>query len=380
MHILDLNHDVLLSIIDCIDNEGLLSFVQTCHEAYCLGMPRLVSSVHLNRDHRQVFDFCEFMLSDAQRWIPLLRILTISTGAMLHACCSMHTTLPTVPFGFHLAEVLSQACNLERVYLNGIEDLISYIPRIGHALVNCTRLKSISFRGVGPLARDVLLRKEGLRYIDVDNAEDVVPLLQCSRASLEEVLFMFPINSYQDFDNVGLWPRVHTLKSGRGTKIRRQQLAKSFPNLRSLSFWSDDYDTETQFLRVMNEQDSECWPNLKYLGGDLLCLHTLALTCHVRELFVDTVLAPGLYYHGPELDTAYNYTELFLELLEVTSPKVLFFAIDHNIWEDSFYTRLADCAPNLSFLDVIINTYISRQSFIDQVVHASSFALHLIPR
>jgi hypothetical protein len=379
MHIFNLNDDVLMSIITYIDNEGLLSFVETCHEAYSFGMPRLVSSVHLSRDHRQVFDFCKFMLSDVERWIPLLRVLTISAGAMLHVCCSVHTTLPTVPFGFHLADVLSQAYNLERVYLNGIEELLSYIPRIGQALVNSPRLKDISFRGIGPLARDVLLRKDSLRYIDIDNAGDVVHLLRCSQSTLEEVLFMFPINSYQSFDNIGQWPRVHTLKSGRGTRIRRQHLANSFPNLRSLSFWSDDYDPETPILRAINEQDPACWPSLNYLGGDLLCLHTLALTCRVRELFVDTVLAPGLYYHGPELDTAYNYTELFLELLQVTSPSILFFAIDHNVWEDSFYTRLAGCIPNLTFLDVIVNTYISRQSFIDQVVHTTPSVFYLSP-
>jgi hypothetical protein len=370
MHLFDLYDDVLLSIVGFVDNDSLLSFVQTCNEAYAFGMPRIVSSVHLSRDHRQVFDFCHFMLSDPSRWIPHLRTLTISAGAMLHVCCADHTFFPAVPFGFQLADVLTQAYNLQQVYLNGIEELISYVPRIGDALVECPRLSDVSFRGMRDLSREVLLRKEGLRYIDIDNAGDVLPLLKRSRSTLEEVLFMFPTNSTVHFHNVGQWPRVHSLKIGRGTGIQRAHLATSFPNLRDLSFWSDDYDPNTPETRAHNEQASECWPSLNYLGGDLLCLHMLALTCHVRELFVDTVLSPGLYYHGPELDTPYKYAEIFLELIRVTAPTVLFCAVGHDMLDDIFYKRFAQLTPRLTFFDVIINTYISRRSFLDQVVCA----------
>src|ERR1700728_2726681 len=121
MHLFELNYDVLLEIISSIGRSELPSFIQTCRMAHDLAMPHLLSCVHLYRDLQQVHDFCEFMLSDSPRWIPMLRILRILEIECI--CGPKHTSLRVLT-GSLLADVLKHACNLNCLRLDHLELLL----------------------------------------------------------------------------------------------------------------------------------------------------------------------------------------------------------------------------------------------------------------
>jgi hypothetical protein len=374
MHLLELNYDVLSEIISSTQRSELSNFVRTCHLAHDLAMPYLVSSVHLHRDHQQVLNFCQFMLSDPSRWIPMLRVLRIlhfrddacidNNDSTSKICnndpqTQKHPVSLQVLMGSRLADVLKHACNLSCLRLDDIEQLLEYAPQICGAIIFCPKLTTVHFSDMGQRSRDMMVNMLGLRHIDIHHDGDVTTLLRPFQSTLEEVSCMSPHVEHQsiEFDETYQWPRVHTLHLGNHSKnkIIKQKLVRAFPNLQTLLLVQRPTDHST---RALNE-GSECWPRLDYVQGSLVDLYNLAFSCPIRELNVR-----GVVYSPNQPNN--SSAEMFLDLVRATQPQVLSFSVSEALLDTSFYEQFSRFVPRLEFLE--LSLIYGSATFLQQLV------------
>src|ERR1700722_571285 len=362
MHIFELNYDVLSEIISSIQRSELTRFIRTCHSAYDFAMPYLISNVHLHRDHHQVLEFCQFMLSDPSRWIPLLRTLRILDGACIYpktcdtskARNDPQTTKRPVSLqiltGSLLADVLKHACNLNCLRLDNVEPLLECAPQVCGAIIFCPRLTTIHFSGMGQRSRDMMVNMLGLRHIDIHHDGDITTLLRPFQSTLEELSCMSSHIDHQEseFDEAYQWPRVHTLHLGNHSKnrISKQKLTRAFPNLRNLLLPPRmNFSTGPLTTRCMNE-GSDCWPRLDYVEGTVMELYNLAFSCPIRELNVRGVI----YSPNQGSPDSPLTATMFLDLVRATQPSVLSFSVSEALLDVSFYEKLSRFVPHLAFL------------------------------
>jgi hypothetical protein len=345
MHVLDLNHDVLLSIISSMDRSSLKTFSMTCRHARDEAISLLFSSIRAEGD-AQIMAFCEHFLRHPTL-IPIVRRLEIHR--LFRIGVSSDVPHP-------LIEILKRAHNLEHLCIDTdidtpIDDLGSR-PDLVAAITKSPRLTILGLNGNRSLANQVLHEIERIRVLCIFIGRDstLTPLIQSSKSTLE-ALYVMPykmVGGDHDrttlrLDRTDCWPHLHFLDMRDHHGISTRTLTSAFPNLRILRL-SVFYGERCPDMRDLNERGGPSWRTLDYVRGTVPEVYNLALSGHVRELELSFVGDMSLAAQEEVLDIVQHTQPLALTLRVPFSEKP-------SRLSNFFCRLLADCAHSLQYFE-----------------------------
>lgn len=356
MHLFDLNDDVLYYTFSFVNERSVVNFIATSKTSRMIAIRHLSTNVWLKRDHKQVLDFCSFMLADDGNRIPMLRHLHIVRGAIIPACNTVTyepNAPPTCHFGPALANVLTKAYNLMTLGLEQFETLLLYEPQLCDIIPRCSSLSSVSFTRMRSQARNVAIRLKNLRHVVLDTEEELFSLIQHSQTSLMTISTTLSLR--QPAGGVGQWPHVRTLKIREILPVDTKALVQAFPNLRNFRLAPTIKCCRIYSSIRRRDRDSTqrvWWPCLKYVEGTVFDLHAMGLPCRIGHLKLTSIPYALATENVPSL----SYGEAILDLIRDAQPIALSFRACSPIgvppFDAMFYTQLCMLAPHLQFIGI----------------------------
>lgn len=322
-------------------------------------MPQIISTVHIgNRDYgnevEQLRGFCKFILADHSR-ILLLRHLTMTHQDLNFL---QHSDLKL------LSGVFEGATRLEYLSMARPELYLLAAPSISTSLINCPRLRDLSFENVGQVTGEMIRHLRGLRKLQIPLHMNTLAIIQQSQPTLEILLSSFGNMDYLQLDGFGAWRNVRALKIPMAARMTGD-LYSAFPNVRDLMVIGSPR-TQAQHT----SSPSERWSQLDIATGTLQALVAVGLPSSLRELRCITVLT----YQGMEdLEKDYPHSvDLFLRLVQKVKPSTLSFGIDlkSTTIDAEFFVRLAKSARDLNYLGITVPVHTGSRVFADLVSSA----------
>jgi hypothetical protein len=340
MHLLQLNNDVVDSILSVTEQPSLLNFGRTCRSAYDAVIPYLLASIIFPRTKRLQLAFCQYMLADAEHRIPAMRTFRYPgyTARKLRDNDIDESALWSM-----LAQILMQAQNIRTLTLFNPDMLLEHDPRIVDAIVQYPLLTTLEISSFKTLSHNMLLSLRHLRNLTISNDSDVFPFIVPFQSTLEVLVigkvsgWRWPSRVLSDC-SVHRFLNVRRLELCGGYEIPTQIMTRLFPNLSELRLHSR-CDCLLPTTLASNRSNSECWPKLDFLRGEVLKLHDLVLSSRVRYLHVDG--RPG-----------YQELGTFIEVVRVLTPLALKFCVHVGETSEAFYKELAKHSSHLKFLNL----------------------------
>ncbi len=256
--------------------------------------------IHLLRapltfENKRTFrSFCGFMLSDVPHVprFPFLRCLDL--------CLQWHEELePRLVMGPVLAEFFRRAQHLEvlRVDVDDVENLLEEEREVAEALASLTNL--VAFRlgrkREGDRALAMLLAMQSpLRKLSLPSYDSltILNILRKFTPSLEDIIITCPTEPFAEATHS--FPHVKRLTVISGYDLRVHPFIHNFPTLKRFHITemfreSDFTQGQLEPHRQSNLAAQRSWTNLEFVGGSLLILYVLCLSCHGRDLSIDGV-------------------------------------------------------------------------------------------
>ncbi|KDQ56883.1 hypothetical protein JAAARDRAFT_207914 [Jaapia argillacea MUCL 33604] len=353
---LDLNLDVLSSILSFLTTSDLRRLASTSQACYELAIVEMISSVTL-RNRQQTQGFCQFMLGGVYHRIPLMKSLTICAGALDSPPHSFYEKVDRRLGGF-LADILEQANNLSSINIELIEFALTSNPRMSHAIASrCPHLGELIISHPMTLAVEMLTGMNGLRRLtlsEVGVTSDVATFVQPVQDTLE-ILHIRNRSNFRFGGTLCQCPSVHTITIDSSSHYLKQHLERAFPNLRRLHMSGVSLSVSEKFRKENLEQSDrrEAWSELEIVTGCAARICTMALNCRVRRLeMMDEYSPRGL----PLFPTDHI---AFVDTIRKTSPLVLSFSLGVSTLSPPLFSRIAEVAASLRFLHVL---FIDRES------------------
>ncbi|KAH9918686.1 uncharacterized protein B0H18DRAFT_957844 [Fomitopsis serialis] len=163
VRLLDLNHDVLDTIVSFVAPADAMQLALTCRDAYDAAMPRFLSEVVLGGPSvmdgpEQITLFCRYMLADPHNRIRHLRVLEIKEGAFVSSEGEDRSGAWVADFSCAaiLADMLRKATNLRKITIRDLEPLLQHQPAVAEAMSHLSRLRDLSFYLVGKCTLEML--------------------------------------------------------------------------------------------------------------------------------------------------------------------------------------------------------------------------------
>ncbi|PCH39623.1 hypothetical protein WOLCODRAFT_29663 [Wolfiporia cocos MD-104 SS10] len=350
--LLDLNDDVLATILSFVRPADAIQLALTCHDAYSVAMPRYLSDVALGDTDPAVMSgpdqislFCKYMLADVARRLRHLKALHIREGAFSRDAEGRDDWVSDYSCAPILAETLRQAFNLRTLAIHDLEPLLAAEPALADAFAPLTRLRDVAFHYIGKCTLQMLklttchpqrlefgMWKDGAR-VSGDTAAFYTYAGSLCTLNLWQCACLLESLS-EDYVSHG----VRTL--GLGGRIPFLSMAaRQFPNATRITFAEE--------CSIGEEAPVAAWSALDYVEGNMPIPF---FACRVRRIDLRFTLGAKLRPFSAE--TAFART---VEMLRQTSPVVLALKIDPALGPAKL-AQLVAVLPRLRFLELALHT------------------------
>lgn len=321
VHLLDLDNDISSLLLPLLNTPALCALASSSWQGFHLAAPALVRTIKLYRGPQQVLAFCEFTLKHhLSSHIISFSIFESATYSQplndyLRGYLRNSDTDESALFAFTLAEVLEGAVNLKHLAFHKCADLIiKSEQRIADIICHNTPV-SLELSGGCPFQRFNSI--SGLVGLNLDtvyppkydkDAEQALDTILVNSIQTLETLSLghaLPANLRSEYSLHLSWPRVHYLCM-TGVPLFPEQLARPFPNLRSLEITPSLWST-IKFKAPPPDHQIDCpsytlWPALHSFTGPKQLALNLSQYHTLRRLSFWKWGSDGMYREASELN------------------------------------------------------------------------------
>lgn len=362
MSLFSLNADVLSLILAHLTPQDARQLLTTSHAGYDIAMPYFLRQVAFDEwptrptriePAERIRMFCEFMLADAERRIPCLRVLQLHGHAFalrstrVQAGQTVWVRAYSCPC--HFSRVLRLATGLRELRLLYADELLAVADRdcLFDALVALPAIDVMHLDDY-PLACELLSKTMSRpRTLYLYAGRGTRPhtsgtflgkhLPENLGECLEDLHFRGSVILAKNLHRAGIvFPRLRKLGMRFGYCASLASIAAAFPNLRAL-----------EIVRVAFALDQP--PAVWKSGLDRVQLDkdltegVIPLACKIRQL---ELLTPVSH---PRMQPS------FATLLSSSSPTVLFLSIAHDE-TGSWMAEVVRVAPGLEYLHLVLRS------------------------
>ncbi|KAH9942826.1 hypothetical protein B0H21DRAFT_749583 [Amylocystis lapponica] len=352
MHLLDLNHDVLSTIVHSLSTDDAFNLSATARAIHSLAMQRALSEVYLWCPE-QTSGFCTYMLADIDGRLHWLQRLEIPGEAFNVYNHNEETFAEEGDFSSAtaLADVLGRARNLRHLSLSCTNYLLQIEPRIGDAVAALQELASLELNDVGAPALGMMSRlrsspRELVLFLSPPDRNgqvspfDLIARLENLRSLSVSWLRNTNLQLPRGRGARAKWPTLHTLSLAMSSG-RLHPFVDAFPGVRVLTLRNTSM-LEVDYLGtpMYDPTGTMCWPRLDHVHANLYL--GCPLTCPVRWLELESPLKPASVHALQSMSP-----------VRLSFDARLSFDMGGRI-DDGLWTALAQDAPRLRYLDVMM--------------------------
>lgn len=328
MHILDLNHDVFLTLLSFTDRKDALSLAYTSRDAFSLTIPRIMEDVTLQTAER-IKRFAS-LASKQPSCLAWVRRLRITPGVFYQ-----NSKFPNLTKD--IANFLCFVNNLTALCLPKAEGLLVSNPDLANHIASFPSLRIIEFEGIG--------QKIALLLSSMNSR----PHRLCIESPLRDSPGLSPLASVQIWEagradlpqllKDTQWPSVIEA-TWRRSSVSIYSLAYAFPNITTLHLSANTYNF-CHHPGVNSCFGENPWNNLHHISGFLDDLATnINLLFPIRRLTISEDTPIGDW----EVRDA-------LEIVRRFSPVVLSLALYPQL---EFSTALTQVLPRIRCLRTVL--------------------------
>ncbi|KAH8104513.1 hypothetical protein BXZ70DRAFT_591466 [Cristinia sonorae] len=318
---LKLPFDILIELAhhmhDPFSKADLYSLMYTCRTLYEACTAVLLSEkICVGHNILRLALFCRFVLKEQSRALHIRNLQIHPYDTHRFSSDIIARVLDA------LAVVIHRARNLEVLELNVAENTLWWSPRLGSAISSLTKLKEISFNGIGTRVQVALMRMRSpvvsatLVYADEEKLLDatadtaiVEPDVTKPLQNFQQTLTSLHVTCYNGFDwdfSAGSFPHVKKLEIVSGTSyVILISFMLAFPNV-STFVWRDHRayngvdDNRIDESRAASLPHARGrWPALDILNATVFSCYHVGLASRVRQWIVGELDAASIaHFHA----------------------------------------------------------------------------------